>query len=374
VLRMFARLRSPRLTGLRLVWPEGQAPLWVSRLETAIFDGDTVNCFAGFERVPTGKVRLLGAGLSSAESQQVACAVLSPADEARTAVDDALARMAAMARLPTLTAADAVDLAVAYQLVTDRTNFLLVHARAEGESPTLMPELHQVAQMVPAGWGGVGSVADPAVQFSLSGADDLDYLDIPAFLRRQADSDETTVAEAPFGADLAGGPPAPAPAGFTGLDYLDIPDSLPSVCFDQPSHEGPLITPLALSIWLRNTPRNRWPRTYRELQAISLAAEVLDWLELVVAIRDSGRWEEATVVTTFLHCLSSDEFHALLVPRGHIAETARAVVQGRQGALVGQPEVQTSSLVDPTLAARIRTALQGITADHWPDHVFSLTT
>jgi Ca-activated chloride channel family protein len=169
--------------------------------------------------------------------------------------------------------------------------------------------------------------------------DDLDYLDIPAFLRRAVD----------------GGPlSAPSPR--------------------LPTDEHPGRTPLALSNWLRKTPRNRWPRTYRELQATGLGAEVLDWLELVVALSDSIRWEEETVVTTFLHCLSTDEFHELLARRGRMADTARAIVQGLQWAPAGQPEVQTSGQVAPILAARILTALRGITADRWPDCVFSLTT
>ena len=52
---------------------------------------------------------------------------------------------------------DAAALAVAYQLVTEKTNFLLVHERAEGEKAINMPELQKVQQMVPAGWGGMGS-------------------------------------------------------------------------------------------------------------------------------------------------------------------------------------------------------------------------
>jgi hypothetical protein len=54
-----------------------------------------------------------------------------------------------------------------------------------------------------------------------------------------------------------------------------------------------------------------------------------------VAFNDSIRWEEETVVTTFLHCLSTDEFHQLLGRRGRIADVARAIVQGLQGALTG---------------------------------------
>ncbi|WP_295387329.1 VIT domain-containing protein [uncultured Thiodictyon sp.] len=370
VLRMFARLRSPRLSGLRLVWPEGQVPLWVSPLATAIFDDDTVNCFAAFARVPAGTVRLLGVPPGETQATEIACATLDDPGLAPGSArgGDALARMAAMDRIQSLSAADAVDLAVAYQLVTDRTNFLLVHSRVEGETPTQMPELHQVAQMVPAGWGGTGSVVSPGVRFSLAEGsageplppspasvcvyprassagpsapigDDQDSLELPAFLRR---------------ADTGSQPSAPGPR--------------------RPADAHPGRTPLALSNWLRKTPRNRWPRTYRELQAIGLAAEVLDWLELVVAFSDPGHWEEETVVTTFLHCLSSDEFHTLLARRGRIADTARAIVQGLQGALAGRPEVKTDGQVDPILAARILTALQGITADHWPDSIFSLTT
>ncbi|WP_295455788.1 VIT domain-containing protein [uncultured Thiodictyon sp.] len=386
VLRMFARLRSPRLTGLRLVWPEDQRPLWVSPLATAIFDGDTVNCFAGFARAPAGTVRWLGASPGATQAAEIACAVLDPA---QVEAGDALARMAAMDRLQSLSAADSVDLAVGYQLVTDRTNFLLVHVRVEGETPTQMPELHQVAQMVPAGWGGMGSVVSPGVGYSAGRLNDLDYLDIPAFLRRQADDDAPIVAEAPPEAppsDDLGSPAAAAPAlmaaGGIGLDYLEIPESSPlpvdlagaaSLSVRRPVDEGPLVTPLALSNWLRKTPHAQWPRTYRELQAIGLGAEVLDWLELVVAFSDPKRWEEETVVTTFLHCLSSDEFHTLLARRG-LADAARAIVQGLQGALMGQSEVKTGGQVDPTLAARILTALQGVTADHWPESVFSLTT
>lgn len=167
------------------------------------------------------------------------------------------------------------------------------------------------------------------------------------------------------------------------MDYLKIPASPPlpappalasSLSDCHPSNESTLKTPLALCNWLRKTPRNRWPSTYRELQAIGLGAEVLDWLELVVALSDSIRWKEETVVATFLHCLSTDEFHQLLTRRGRMADPTRAIVQGLQGTPAGQPEIQTSGQVAPILAARILTALLGIKANRWPDCVFSLTT
>lgn len=69
--------------------------------------------------------------------------------------------MAASERLRTLQSAstsgkpsEAIQLAVDYELVTEHTNFLLVHARAAGEKATSICPLHKVAQMVPAGWSG----------------------------------------------------------------------------------------------------------------------------------------------------------------------------------------------------------------------------
>jgi Ca-activated chloride channel homolog len=284
--------------------------------------------------------------------------------------------MAAMARIQSRSAADAVDLAVAYQLVTDRTNFLLVHARAEGETPTRMPDLHTVAQMVPAGWGGLGSVASPGGRFSLPRAGESCPSDAPPPPPASVIEDDIVLYRRASSAE----PSVPTDAD---LDALDLPAFVrPAVDDCRRSGAGPGLppgahpgrTPLALSNWLRKTPRNRWPRTYRELTAIGLGAEVLDWLELVVAVSDPGHWEEETVVTTFLHCLSSDEVHTLLARRGRIDDTARAIVDGLQGTHVSQPEVQARVQVDPVLAAHILTALRGITAERWPDPVFSLTT
>ena len=40
ILRMFARLRSPRLDSIRIEWPEGSQPLWHSPLPKSVFDAD----------------------------------------------------------------------------------------------------------------------------------------------------------------------------------------------------------------------------------------------------------------------------------------------------------------------------------------------
>ena len=67
--------------------------------------------------------------------------------------------MAGAKRIESADAESRLALALQYQLLTDATNFIVVHERAEGEKATDLPELQRVAQMHAAGWGGVGSVA-----------------------------------------------------------------------------------------------------------------------------------------------------------------------------------------------------------------------
>lgn len=63
------------------------------------------------------------------------------------------------------------ELALQYQLITPLTNFILVHQRAEGEKAQGLPLLQQVAQMQSAGAGGNGTV----IQDSLSSFDLSNY-------------------------------------------------------------------------------------------------------------------------------------------------------------------------------------------------------
>jgi hypothetical protein len=62
---------------------------------------------------------------------------------------------------------------VAYQLVTEHTNFLMVHERSAADKATQMPVLHKVPQMLPAGWGGTShevSLMCDSISFAHSSA------------------------------------------------------------------------------------------------------------------------------------------------------------------------------------------------------------
>jgi Ca-activated chloride channel family protein len=381
VLRMFARLRSPRLVDLNIEWPVGVVPEWVSPLLPSVFDGDTVNVFALLGQAPAGQVRLLGKRAEDEAPQEIGSAIVAGELEA----PDTLPRMAAAARLRstdtnalTATTPDAVALAVAYQLVTDKTNFLLVHERADGEKAIDMPELQKVQQMVPAGWGGTGTVRFsrssgvlagrvaenapdlqvmpvPAVWRTMSSrpssmqAGSMDDLEVPAFLRRQAD-------------DVA------LPAFLRKRDQI-IDHHDPRYWARSEHYEG--LTPLGVSEWLRITPASQWPSTYVGLRQMGLGVGLVDWLELAMATNAGTVHAESKVVEAFLYLMSRrDTYESLAMSEGLLGALQSTVMRLRE--LLSGTTAATPASVDLGLVEAMVAGLDGMTTSDWPDRVFEL--
>jgi len=359
ILRMFARLRSPRLSALTLVWPDGFTPEWVTAMPPSVFDGDTVTLFALARQCPTGTLELRGQLAHDAAWQVLGSASFSPDVDP----SDSLSRMAAAERLrlclktenaglpPVEARAFATKLAIDYQLVTDTTSFLLIHERAEQDKPQDMPELHKVSQMLAAGWGGVGSTrvleagvcyspsvhapAPPAVWRSssrvadlASGMDALDSFDIPCFLRKQATTGSAVT--------------------------LQVGD-----------------TPLGLCLWLRANPEVNWPASYLGLRDLGLDLRVVEWLEIDFAKKHAPTLTEQTIVRSFLHAMAQNETLKALSLTADAALGLKALAQKVVRRLAGA-HGQGSTGVDVPLAGQITQALQGMTAASWPDQVLEL--
>jgi Ca-activated chloride channel family protein len=203
IVRHFRRIHQPRTT-LTVDWPAEpltQSPETIGTL----FVGDTLHVFARFAAMPTGELTFRVQYDDGAETTDRV--TLTPL-ESSSPVSASLPRMAAHARLGQIPTDEARTLAVAYQLVTDHTSFVLVKERAADDKATESPELRVVPQMLAAGWGGTGSVparrggaADSAMMFAAMMLDSIsackrkeandssdepgamDYLDIPVFLR-----------------------------------------------------------------------------------------------------------------------------------------------------------------------------------------------
>ena len=205
IVRMFKRMRAAKAVDMQIDW--GAKPLWQSRLPRQLFDGETVHVFARLTAPPTAAPSLRW----HADGQ----GIQTHADMLGIDALGSVARMAGTRRMVEAPSRkEALALALEYQLVSDQTNLILVHVRAEGNKATGLPALQQIEQMLAAGWGGVGSVRENRVLHSmqanyssmampsawrtrdratvaarvdalaLGGMDDFET---PAFLRKQAD-------------------------------------------------------------------------------------------------------------------------------------------------------------------------------------------
>jgi len=340
IVRMFTRLRSPRLTDLRIEWPEATVPRWASMPSAAVFDGDTVSVFAQFDRPPTGNVRLLGARTPGGPAEEIARSHLPPVvgisnTVSRLAVAE---RVAALAGTPS-TADEAVRLAVEYQLVTDRTNFLLVHERAADEKAAVMPRLEKIAQMVPAGWGGTSDAQLSAAMPRMLSSYDMS--------RTSSDLMMHCMLSLPRRANSAW--------SDSGDRSRDGDHAREIVSLSVQLDRG--LTPLGLAEWLRKTPIAQWPTSYMDLRNLGLHECVVDWLEFVVSMNTSARTPEDIVVGTFLYVMSRTEVFEALRQTRLDASVVELVARTPRGGL------------DRPTFGRILADMTRARGDLWPESV-----
>ena len=143
ILSQFHRFRQPQLEAFHIVWPT--EPVWTTALPDSAFAGDTIHVFAGFDQPLTGEIILHASVGGSAYD---AYAHIASCEEKE------LPRIAAANRIQTSTETQGLQLSLDYQLLSRWTSYLVI-AEREIKAGDL-PELHQVPQMLAAGWGGVG--------------------------------------------------------------------------------------------------------------------------------------------------------------------------------------------------------------------------
>ncbi len=368
ILRMFARLRSPRMDTLTLEWPKGIQPLWQSPLPKSVFDADTVHVLAWFDQIPGGMLTLTGQRTRRAETETIAEITLTGIPEET----DTVASLVAHARLKTLSDTEATELAVDYQLICPQTNFLLVHERDAEDKALEMPELQAVKQMHPAGWGGAGSVyasSEPTLKLVQRCVGEIDYgemarqpsvarkstatpksnpnapveyLDIPAFLRRQAD-------------------PEPSEVDRARLFLEDRLADYELTKLKWESEETNCLTPQGLLIRLNSIPKSAWPQTYAELRDLGMPQEVIDWLADIFASEYSTPLEESVVVEVLLSALMSPEVHSRITKTEGRLKRIRRVLQqtfGKTEPFQGTPHVQP---LDDLVAY-----MHEMEPEHWP--------
>lgn len=159
--RMLFRVRQPVFTNVRVDW--GATPAWSTGPSSNLFAGDTAIALAGFSSPAQARtVRLL------ADDPRGKTVELARSEADAPCAGDGLPRIAAARRLAERGNAEALALALQYQLMSTQTNCILVHHRADIDKAEYQAELHRVSAMVAAGWGGTGAVMGSAMNDQLN--------------------------------------------------------------------------------------------------------------------------------------------------------------------------------------------------------------
>lgn len=181
--RHFKRISTPGTKSVDIQWPIQPLRVYPDPL-TTIYNGDTCNLFAWFDKVPAGTLSLrmtLPDGTAN---------TLETCIDGTHATSADLPRMAAALRLrETGNKQAGQELAVKYQLVSKWTNYLAIIQRDEESKTDTLPELRRVQQMLAAGWGGTGTTMYSAPLYRAASAicckvhRPSGAMDIPTFLR-----------------------------------------------------------------------------------------------------------------------------------------------------------------------------------------------
>ena len=405
VLRMSARMHAARATHIRVEWPQTLLLRWEQQVQGYAFENDVFNVCA-FVNTPDylgelTPVKLWGCIEGQVGEVLIAVAKLSPTESstnvlarltAHAKYQDLLHERAALGTASSLSTAQ--GLAVTYKLVTDETNFILVHERTEAEKANEMPDAHKVPQMLAAGWGGTGSVArgpsysihrgagrvlfnvlppsrvsgslgaadyagmaSPSVWRgrggsasqsinSLSAAGMNDY-EIPAFLRKQVDGDSDNVPQ-PSDQCVRKGIDKKNPVFWISNKATSGSCKLAT---NDNGYEG--ITPAGLDRWLTINHPSLWPTTYAELRDLGLGLAVCEWLEFEVG----AEREESAVVSAFLSVVHELGLANTVGLKGAVASVKRAIASRK----VEQEEGE--------IAAKVRVGMNGAAAHTWPKSV-----
>lgn len=193
ILRHFQRLSALRARSARILWPgtpSREAPAQVS----AVYDGDTCHVFAWLPASATGEVRVR-VELEDGRIVEQTVPVQPVAEDAEVgAPGHPIARLAAAAWVAEAKSrGEAQAIALEYQLLTEYTDFLMVHQRTEDKKASDIAALRPVANMLAAGWGGVGDlgalrvnmqydIGEVSLHASYGGEPDLMFaeLDVPS--------------------------------------------------------------------------------------------------------------------------------------------------------------------------------------------------
>ncbi len=298
VMRMFKKIRCLGYENLRVKWPEGTNIKYQTDINAAVCNGDSINVFGWMPSAISGTVELVGTLKGQSEERILAEVEMSTASNS-----DVVSRIGAYERLKT-DEFENVALALEYQLISDETSMLLEHVRAHEKKQTDAPSIHKIAQMVPAGWAGMGSVLD--VVRCMSYATFMGESDSGDFT-----SEFSKNGSAEFHKKRIQKIAAQALKEYKARQETYKPTRKIRITDRQnpllwsDSNDRFALTPMGLSDWLITNDGLYLPDSLELLDLIGVPPSVVDWLELCFINQQGVACDEELVMAVFISVMRS---------------------------------------------------------------------
>jgi Ca-activated chloride channel homolog len=197
----FKRLYAPTINLQNINWPT--APGYVDEYPV-IFSGDTAYIGARFKQKPEGEVSI-NASYDDGRAITWICGVSDKPYETNTeSVVPVLARTIAARQMTNSDKDNSLKLAIDYQLLSELTACYVEVKLSENQQSDGQPEIRKVPGMLASGYTGLSEkqcdYSLDSVDFADDDVGDMEYLEMPAFLRRSSDDTDIEI-EKPVIAD-----------------------------------------------------------------------------------------------------------------------------------------------------------------------------